>query len=230
MNQPVKFSVFIVSCLLATPAMARGNLSLHLEPYMGFGVGNFSWGTSLGFNESDVKGFAAGFRAGLRYRRFFIAPDLMWNKVSFDPTIADPNFGNLNLADKTANVNHSFLGISVGCDIPLLPLRVWGGVGKTLFQLKFNADNSDAEFEGTGYKVGLGYKPSLLVIRLPLSFNLEYMVNKLDKVNGIGKLGGGKVNLPALLGSAPTITQYAKPEIKTLFVTLSVPFSLFGSK
>lgn len=215
----------VAAVFLISPAWA----GLQVEPYAGYGTGTFTLDSSLGSNESDVDGVLLGFRLGYHKLGFFIGPDFMLQfSGDFDPSINDPNIPLDSSASRSADSQLGSIFLTAGYTFPVLPLGIYAGYGLfSGYSLDFS-NGADANFEGTGgYKLGVGYVPGLAVIRFPLRINLEYLVHKFDKVNGIGTLGGNKADFPVITGSGGTIAQYNDADIRSILLTVSVPFHFF---
>ena len=95
---------------------------------------------------------------------------------------------------------------------------------KSEYHLEIDADGSSTEFNGKGYKLGVGYEPSLLFIPLPFSINLEYAMTTIEEVDHFSGANDGSITFPVLSGSN-LLTRYEEPEVTTLFLTVSMPFA-----
>jgi len=173
----------IIAVVLFSTSSFAGTL---IEPYLGYFRGTIEQKNVVG-SASDTTGIGYGARLGITFPLIFVALDYSTANVDVKPPV-----GAKTKADT------SMLGLDVGVSSPL-GLRAWGGYS---FQSQFKDKDSNDTYKGKGFKVGLGYKLPLL----PLSLNLEYLVNTYDKVN--------------------SVTLSNKEELKALFFSVSAPFNL----
>lgn len=141
---------FLIALILGFTVNA--NAGLLLEPYLGYNSTEIDIAGA-----DDATGLMIGARVGMTIlSTVFIAVDYSTGDMSWDTD-----------GDMTR------LGVTVGADIPVAPLRAWVGY----YQSKFEPGNS--KFEGDGMKLGLG------LTMLPIiDINLEYLTGEFDEING----------------------------------------------
>ncbi len=173
----MKKLLIAITFLMSTNASA----GILLEPYLGYNAGKTS---QSGSPSGDLTGVGYGLRAGWTLPLIFIGVDYAIHDVDWEPDGAAKN-----------SVDIKNLGVVIGATLPVI--RVWAG-----YNFDAEADVKDAvKYEGSGMKAGVGFKMPII----PVSFNLEYIINEYDKANGM------------------TLTN--KLEAKTLFVSVSAPLS-----
>ena len=160
---------------------ANANAGILIEPYVGYHIG----GTEQGTTENDVTGLGYGARLGWTLPLVFIALDYSTAGVELEPTTG-----------ATSDADYTATGLVVGASLPVI--RVWAGYN---FSAELDVEGG-SDYEGTGMKAGLGFKMPLL----PISFNLEYIINEFDEANGA------------------SLAQDL--EAKTLFLSISAPLNL----
>ncbi|MES2767849.1 MAG: hypothetical protein V4596_01780 [Bdellovibrionota bacterium] len=173
----MKKLILILSIFGATHASA----GILLEPYVGYHIAK---GELSGFADDDITGLGFGGRIGWTLPLVFIAFDYSMAGVETDDGTTKTD------ADYTA------MGLVVGAALPII--RVWAGYNFAA-ELEFDGGS---KLEGAGMKAGLGFKLPVL----PLSFNLEYILNEYDESDG-----------------ASISNKY---EQKGLFISVSAPFNL----
>lgn len=145
-----------------------------LEPYLGYYLGSESGNyVSSGHSvKSDSSAIAIGARAAYATMGFWLGLDYM---VGPDSTVkySEPS----GTADAT--YSRSVLFFDVGYEVPMLPLRFFGGYGLIDDWKNTSNNGSYGSYSGTAYKVGLGYKPIPLV-----ALNLEYIKHMFTKYAG----------------------------------------------
>jgi len=202
---------------------------IFIDPYLGYGMGEFSLESSIGTNESDVEAPVLGLRLGYGKGGFFIGTDLMFQfETDFEPSLNDPNLPLAGGASRNGDASHGSVFLTAGFKPPILPFRFYAGWALfSSYKLKFSG-GEDIDFEGKGgYKLGIGYKPGFLLIRLPISLNLEYLVEEFDEATGVGTIGGNTKEFPFITGQTPNLIKYNDAELKTIMITVSAPFTFF---
>ena len=147
----------LVLVSFAKPAAA----GVHLEPYVGYGMG--SW--EMPGQSEDFTGMAYGGRLGYTMLGFGGGVEYMGgsfkDKADVDPSTFKPKA----------------LGVWVGYTFPVM-IRAYGTYffdGKTTV----SDSSGDSELTGSGMKLGVGFTA------LPfLSVNLEYFTNTWDEIDG----------------------------------------------
>lgn len=172
----VKKLFVILSLFVATNASA----GILLEPYLGYHIEK---GEQSGSADSDITGLGYGVRLGWTLPLVFIAFDYSAGGLEAEA------------GGTTTDADYTAMGLVVGASLPVL--RVWAGYN---FSTELELD-SVLKLEGAGMKVGAGFKLPVV----PISFNLEYIMNEYDEVAGI------------------TLTD--KYEQKGLFLSVSAPFN-----
>jgi hypothetical protein len=150
----MKFTTFIVCFLIAmftAPAMA----GVFIEPYAGYGIGNWEQGAS----GQDLKGLIYGARVG------YVVDGIGGGIEYMAGTLKDE--GSPALSFKGTNT-----GVWAGYNFPFL-VRIFA----TYF-FDSQSEHRSASFEGTGTKFGIGFTGLD-----PVSINLETMTTDWDTNN-----------------------------------------------
>ncbi len=156
----VLISLFVMFFVSQTQA------AIFIEPYLGYYKGE-SEISSTTSTTIDQKGIGYGARLGFTLgSMFFIAADGLLVKGSYKTQAGVSE--DLEILDYAG-----ILGMNLG------DIRVWGGY---IFQS--NREDEDAgmttEYDGKGWKAGIGY-----ILGRKVSLNIEYIVNKVDSIDGV---------------------------------------------
>jgi hypothetical protein len=169
----------------------NANAGLLLEPYLGY---NFTAITDDNDNGTAASGAMLGARIGWTVvGAFFVAFDYSTGEMEWEPEGA---------VALTLDGTLTRMGVTVGADIPVAPIRLWLGYYQSEYDPSGGGFNYEFE-DGTGLKLGVG------LTFLPIvDINLEYFNGKYDdfKINGI------------------TINQ--EMEDKGLMLSISAPFDI----
>ena len=139
-----------------------------IEPYLGYEIGKMTLegtinNTPIPPVEGDFNGFNLGARLGFTMLTFSAGVDYMLT------TGDDDN-------NTESSINH--LGVFVGFDFPVL-LRLYAVYMFSVTNSYKDSNGSDVDYEGSGYKVGLGFTGLPLV-----SINLDMIVREFDEETG----------------------------------------------
>lgn len=151
----MKKLLVILSLLVGTNASA----GILLEPYVGYQVAKNS-----GVSEGDIKGLGYGARLGWTMPLLFVAFDYSMAAAKYEPD-----------AGGEADWDYTAMGVVVGASLPVI--RVWAGYN---FSAELEQEGGAGTFEGSGMKAGVGFKMPVL----PISFNVEYLTNTYDEIDG----------------------------------------------
>lgn len=171
----MKKLLIAITILVSTNASA----GILLEPYLGYNAGKL---TQSGSEDADITGLGYGLRVGWTLPLLFIALDYSMHDVDFKDSTGK------------SSVDVKNLGAVVGASLPII--RVWAG-----YNFSAEGEVEADKFKGSGMKAGVGFKMPIL----PVSFNLEYIINEYDEMNGMSFAN--------------------KMESKTVFLSVSAPFS-----
>lgn len=143
---------------------------LLVEPYIGYGItalesDNNGSGSSV---ELGITGQSLGFRGGYSFLGFFAALDYEMGSRSLEVDAGAA--GTLSVLDKDV----TNVGLAVGYDLPIIPLRVWGK-----YIMKSEYKDSSATWKGDGMGVGIG-----LTFLPIIDINIEYKKIAFDE--GLG--------------------------------------------
>lgn len=150
--------LFIVFALVFISSTSFAGILL--EPYLGYNIGSTS---QTGSSDSKDNGLGYGARLGWTLPLVFFAVDYSAASIKDKPDVGT-----------SSDVKYSAIGAVVGASLPVL--RLWAGYN---FKSTFDVDGG-GKLEGNGMKAGLGFKMPVL----PISFNLEYILNQYDKLDG----------------------------------------------
>lgn len=169
--------LLVIMALVFTTSQASAGILL--EPYVGYHMAK-----AEGSVEGDITGLGYGGRLGWTLPLVFFA---------FDYSMAGTEYE--SDSGGKADWDYTAMGLVVGASLPVI--RVWAGYNFTAEM----EQESGATFEGSGMKAGLGFKLPVL----PISFNLEYILNEYDEIDG---------------------TSIDSVDQKGLFLSVSAPFNL----
>jgi hypothetical protein len=170
----------ILYALLLTFSFAgTAHADLLLEPYLGYDTGKVEQGGT----SEDLNGVSYGARIGFQRLGFMIGGDVKSGKWKYH-------------SSPSLDVTPQELGVFVGYNFPVM-LRVYG-VYNFDSQNKYEISSGDLKYEGTGFKLGVGFTGLPFV-----SINLEYSNSTFDELNGrdmtndmTSKMYGINVSLP----------------------------------
>ncbi len=183
-KNPINVVIVMSGLFFMSGAYAEAGTSFMVEPYVGYeGLGStnqtFSGtSTSLG----TMSGVSVGGRASIGFAEmFFVGADF-----SYDPSLSiSPPSGTTS---EFSSISKTKLGVVAGVDVPMFPLRVWGGFN---FLDKLNATditggisnaaNSQSTLGGSSIKGGIGFKLIPLV-----SINVEYIYSTYNSITSGG--------------------------------------------
>lgn len=154
----MKKLLIVLSLMISANAFA----GILFEPYLGYHLAGTE---QTGSTDADVTGVGYGARVGWTLPLVFFALD--YSAASLDIK-ADDGTPKLD-GDYTA------LGAVVGASLPIF--RLWAGYN---FSSQMDIEGQ-GKAKGNGMKAGLGFKMPVL----PISFNLEYIINQYDKLGSI---------------------------------------------
>lgn len=164
-----KIYLGLCAMLMTMVLVPKASAGVHLEPFLSYGFGK--WGTSA--SEEDFKGVLYGGRLGYSIPMFSIG--------------AEYQGGSLKDESKPAyTLKPTDLGVYVSVEFPIM-LRAYATY---YFNSKVNVSggnlSTDLDYQGKGYKLGIGFTALPLV-----SINLEYIAHEYDEV----ELGGTSIKL-----------------------------------
>jgi hypothetical protein len=168
-------SVLIIAALALFTALPA-HAGILLEPYLGYGTGSIDTTP-----KADVTGLMYGARVGFTMPVLFVA--------------ADYSLGTMKAkqAGVSTNGDQTMFGIDVGASIPMVPVRAWVG-----YDFTNQNKSSTTKLEGNAIKLGAGFSG------LPfISLNVEYIMGKYTKANGVDLTTDLKSNVVFLSVSAP---------------------------
>jgi hypothetical protein len=194
-----------------------------IEPYIGAKTGkykdpNYEPNTlaninndSMRLNREDgsAKGPTLGLRGGYNGDVMFFGLDFALHIMILD--------ADYNTSDNKAGFVGVTPGFILGFHMPVVPMRLWAGVGGTVYataheEVTWQRKWEDA-YSGSYYKFGIGFQPLPL-----LSLNVEFMTERISKIKRTVK----NTNTGALISEDEhEIT--SKPKINTAIFTFSIP-------
>jgi hypothetical protein len=146
----------------ACPKLSYAQMGLFVEPGIQYETGNseLAWPSPYDSADGRVKGFGVGLKAGAHLLEVLFA--------GLDVTASRPRYRDGNIEVYS---NSYTAGAVLGAQMPIVGLRVWG---EYIFASMLEPDlknDFDLKFkDGTGYKVGAGFKLFMV------SLNLEYQM------------------------------------------------------
>ncbi|MGK0366890.1 MAG: hypothetical protein ACI9QD_000020 [Thermoproteota archaeon] len=150
--------------LLGTLVSGTANAGFLVEPYVGYGITAFEHDSSS--LEFAVNGASYGFRGGATWMGFFAALDYEIGSRSLE---LESGSTSITLAD----YDMTNIGLTVGYNVPVLPLRVYG---KYITNSSFEASSTEFEGDGIGFGLGLTFLPFV-------DINIEYRTYDLEVSN-----------------------------------------------
>jgi hypothetical protein len=172
---------FILSLFVLAGAPAA-HAGLLLEPYLGYHMGKWEFGSS----NQDLSGVGYGARVGYQQMGLMVGGDLFLSNWTDD---AKPTKFDWKAQDIAAFIGYNF---------PVL-VRVYAAYVLDA-ELKQSGGGASNKYEGKGLKFGVGFTPLPLI-----SINFELINNTYDEVNGNKMSTDLKSNMYGLTVSLPFV-------------------------
>ena len=197
-------------CLIFFLSLSSQSFAMiYVEPIIGYRLGSTSQdttntATNLMVNISGTsKGIIFGGRAGVKLLTFAGGIDYM---------LGTNSGSNAQISGTEGDHNFSQMGLFAKFAPPLFPFSFWVGYNLSS-TLTIESSSGDNKFEGSGFKLGLGFTT------IPfLSINAEYSMNTYNKLNS--------TEFPFNVTSSGVTTKYDDLLVNSLIISLSVPWSL----
>lgn len=156
-------NLFMALALICAVGASKVYGDILIEPYVGYGFGEYDDGTP-----ESANGLAFGGRLGFQKFGFMVGAEYQRGIGESEETDGS-----------TTDMTIENMGVFVGYNFPVL-LRVYAGYE---FLSNINSENTsqdtEVDIKGTATKVGIGFTPLPLV-----AINLEYIMAKYDKWEG----------------------------------------------
>ena len=198
----IKKLMFVGAILFSAQLMAVGDVSILVEPAVGYGIG------AMERDDVDsMNGFTLGARAGASMGIPFAGVDFLMD-------IGNQTYSTDGMDDDSVLLTG--LGIYAGANVPTIPLRAWAGY---YFMYNTSQDtiggNSDMitslTTKGSAFKIGAGYKVIPLV-----SVNFEVIIGSADEATTDIKN----------IGESTADIDDDEDGMNMYLITVSVPYSL----
>ncbi|MGZ3690044.1 MAG: outer membrane beta-barrel protein [Pseudobdellovibrio sp.] len=163
----VSLIVFAISPFAKAQESPAG---LFVEPAITYETGDTSssYGSLRSDSSGSIRGYGIGARLGFHINESFF--------IALDGRYSQPDFSDVDLHYDAKSVSTNW-GPVVGIQMPAFGLRLWGAL---VMNGEINPEsnrNLDLKYQnGTGYRVGAGFRIAAI------SINLEYQDAKYDKV------------------------------------------------
>lgn len=184
--------ILLASLILALSTAS--NAGILIEPYIGYSINSGENGQSPKM-EYEMNAPFIGGRLGYQSMGFMFG-------VDFNKGLESSLTLKVNGTEGDTDAEQQTIGAFVGYNLPAL-LRIWGGY---YFSSKLEFTESNSEYKGSGFGVGVGYTGLPFV-----SLNLEYRTHTFDEAEFSD-------------GSTASLSGASEVDFNQIMLSVSAPF------